>query len=147
MRETRRIRGEYRLTIEDYKKRAVFEDEIGRCCYPVDIHSSTTDSEEQAQVVKTIEATRFKKGESYGIPYRALIPAGIANLLVPGRAISSDRPIQSSIRVMPPCFVTGQAAGIAATLAAGQSDVRAVDTAVLQQRLAELGACFSQRRE
>ena len=147
VRETRRIRGEYRLTIEDYKKRAVFEDEIGRCCYPVDIHSSTTDSEEQAQVVKTIEATRFKKGESYGIPYRALIPAGIANLLVPGRAISSDRPIQSSIRVMPPCFVTGQAAGIAATLAAGQSDVRAVDTAVLQQRLAELGACFSQRRE
>ena len=147
VRETRRIRGEYRLTIEDYKKRAVFEDEIGRCCYPVDIHSSTTDSEEQAQVVKTIEATRFKKGESYGIPYRALIPAGIANLLVPGRAISSDRPIQSSIRVMPPCFVTGQAAGVAATLAAGQSDVRAVDTAVLQQRLAELGACFSQRRE
>ena len=147
VRETRRIRGEYRLTIEDYKKRAVFEDEIGRCCYPVDIHSSTTDSEEQAQVVRTIEATRFKKGESYGIPYRALIPAGIANLLVPGRAISSDRPIQSSIRVMPPCFVTGQAAGVAATLAAGQSDVRAVDTAVLQQRLAELGACFSQRRE
>ena len=48
---------------------------------------------------------------------------------------------------MPPCFVTGQAAGIAATLAAGQSDVRAVDTAVLQQRLAELGACFSQRWE
>ncbi len=145
VRETRRIRGEYRLTIEDYRKRAVFEDEIGRCSYPVDIHSSTTDSEEQAQVLKTIEATRFRKGESYGIPYRALIPAGIANLLVPGRAISSDRPIQSSIRVMPPCFVTGQAAGTAAALAAAQSEVRAVDTAVLQQRLAELGACFKRQ--
>ena len=147
VRESRRICGDYRLCFADYLARRHFADDIGCFCYPVDIHASTPDAARQKRVAERMRETAYLPGENYGIPYRALIPAGIANLLVPGRAISSDRPIQSSIRVMPPCFVTGQAAGIAATLAAGQSDVRAVDTAVLQQRLAELGACFSQRRE
>ncbi len=140
VRETRRIRGEYRMTVEDYKNRAVFEDEIGRCCYPIDIHSASTNAEEQKKVEETLARTRFHHGESYGIPYRAMIPVGIANLLVPGRALSADRAIQSSLRVMPPCFVTGQAAGIAAKLAV--SDVRDVDVRGMRSRLAELGAYF-----
>ena len=69
-----------------------------------------------------------------------MIPQGLANLLVPGRALSADRAIQSSLRVMPPCFVTGQAAGVAAGLADG--DVRSVDTVQLRSRLAEMGAYF-----
>ena len=119
VRETRRIRG---------------------CCYPVDIHSGSTNAEEQKRVERVLEETRFKRGESYGIPYRAMIPQGLANLLVPGRALSADRAIQSSLRVMPPCFVTGQAAGVAAGLADG--DVRSVDTVQLRSRLAEMGAYF-----
>ncbi len=140
VRETRRIRGEYRMTVEDFRRRAVFDDEIGRCCYPVDIHSGSTNAEEQKRVERVLEETRFKRGESYGIPYRAMIPQGLANLLVPGRALSADRAIQSSLRVMPPCFVTGQAAGVAAGLADG--DVRSVDTVQLRSRLAEMGAYF-----
>ena len=140
VRETRRIRGEYRMTVEDFRRRAVFDDEIGRCCYPVDIHSGSTNAEEQKRVERVLEETRFKRGESYGIPYRAMIPLGLANLLVPGRALSADRAIQSSLRVMPPCFVTGQAAGVAAGLADG--DVRSVDTVQLRSRLAEMGAYF-----
>ena len=138
--EGRRIRGEYRMTVEDFRRRAVFDDEIGRCCYPVDIHSGSTNAEEQKRVERVLEETRFKRGESYGIPYRAMIPQGLANLLVPGRALSADRAIQSSLRVMPPCFVTGQAAGVAAGLADG--DVRSVDTVQLRSRLAEMGAYF-----
>ena len=38
VRETRRIIGDYVLNFEDYKKRAVFDDEIGRYSYPIDIH-------------------------------------------------------------------------------------------------------------
>ena len=41
---------------------------------------------------------------------------------------------------MPPCFVTGQAAGVAATLAG--TDFREVDTVVLRSRLREMGAYF-----
>lgn len=141
VRETRRIRGEYRMTVEDYKNRAVFPDEIGRCCYPIDIHSASTNAAEQKHVEEQLARTRFHHGESYGIPYRAMIPVGIANLLVPGRALSSDRAIQSSLRVMPPCFVTGQAAGVAALLAAGK-DVREVEVSVLRSRLADMGAYF-----
>ena len=144
VRETRRIRGEYRMTFDDYRNRADFTDEIGRCCYPVDIHSSSLDSEEQKRVEQVLAATRFKHGESYGIPYRAMIPVGLRNLLVPGRALSSDREIQSSIRVMPPCFVTGQAAGIAAGMVQ-EEDVRSVDIAALQAALRELGSIFHQR--
>lgn len=144
VRETRRIRGEYRMTFDDYRNRADFTDEIGRCCYPVDIHSSSLDSEEQKRVEQVLAATRFKHGESYGIPYRAMIPVGLRNLLVPGRALSSDREIQSSIRVMPPCFVTGQAAGIAAGMVQ-EEDVRSVDIAALQAALRELGGIFHQR--
>lgn len=146
VRETRRIRGEYRMTFEDYRNRADFADEIGRCCYPVDIHSSTLDSEEQKRVEQVLKATRFKFGESYGIPFRAMVPVGLRNLLVPGRALSSDREIQSSIRVMPPCFVTGQAAGIAAGMVR-DGDIRSVDIAALQAALRELGAIFHCREE
>ena len=140
VRETRRIIGEYRMTIADYENRACFDDEIGRCCYPVDIHSGTTDAEEQKNVEKVLRQTRFGRGESYGIPYRAMIPEKLVNLLVPGRALSADRAIQSSLRVMPPCFVTGQAAGVAATLAG--ADFRDVDTKKLRSRLREMGAYF-----
>ncbi len=140
IRETRRIRGEYYMTRDDFTRRAVFEDEIGRCCYPVDIHSGSTDAEEQKKVERVLHETRFKHGESYGIPYRSMIPLGLVNLLVPGRALSSDRAIQSSLRVMPPCFVTGQAAGVAASLA--KENTRNVDTKQLRTRLAEMGAYF-----
>ncbi|MBS1370836.1 MAG: FAD-dependent oxidoreductase [Lentisphaeria bacterium] len=140
VRETRRILGEYRMTVADYENRAVFDDEIGRCCYPVDIHSGSTDAEEQKKVEQVLHRTRFKHGESYGIPYRAMIPQGLANLLVPGRALSADRAIQSSLRVMPPCFVTGQAAGVAAVLA--KADFRDVNVTEMRSRLREMGAYF-----
>ncbi len=39
IRESRRILGDYVLCLDDFKKRAVFPDEIGRYCYPVDIHA------------------------------------------------------------------------------------------------------------
>lgn len=144
VRESRRIHGEYRMTLADYQHKAVFEDEIGRCCYPIDIHASSDNPETQEQVEKILAATQMGSGESYGIPYRALIPLGIENLLVPGRALSADRSIQSSLRIMPAAFVTGQAAGTAAAMAGG-SDVRTIDTTQLQARLRAMGAVISNK--
>ena len=139
VRETRRIDGEFLMTAKDFEERAEFPDGIGRCCYPVDIHASTNIRSEQEQAEKTFAHSAYKAGESYAIPFRALIPKGIKNLLVPGRALSADRVIQSSLRIMPACFVTGQAAGTAAVLYNGD-DVRATDIAGLRARLAEAGA-------
>ncbi len=135
IRECRRIRCEYTLTIDDFKARASFPDEIGRFAYPVDIHP-LDDSMQEFERFKRDYLTnlRYGPGESYGIPYRALIPRRTTNLLVAGRCISADQPMSASVRVMPGCFLTGQAAGAAAALAAAHTSglVRDIDLHALQ---------------
>ncbi|HEY3324902.1 MAG TPA: FAD-dependent oxidoreductase [Planctomycetota bacterium] len=141
IRESRRIMGDYVLNLEDFKKRAVFEDEIGRFSYPVDIHASTPDAKNFAKFEDEFHALRYKKGENYGIPFRTLLPKNVRNLLVAGRCISSDRYIQGSVRVMPGCFITGQAAGMAAAMALDKdADPRKISVQELQSRLKKMGA-------
>lgn len=141
IRESRRVMGDYVLNVEDFKQRAVFDDEIGRYCYPVDIHASTPSDEAFEQFIHEISTLRYAPGESYGIPYRCLVPQGLRNVLVAGRCISSDRYIQASVRVMPGCYITGQAAGAAAALALScQGDTRRVNIKELQHKLLMLGA-------
>jgi hypothetical protein len=144
IRETRRIVGEYQLTAKDYFERANFDDEIGRCSYPVDRHAATKDATAQNGALIDLAASKYQKGESYGIPYRVLIPKGIKNLLVPGRALSADQVAQASVRIMPACFVTGQAAGIAAGLAS-DGDVRNISIKELQNRLVNIGAIIGKQ--
>ena len=141
VRETRRIMGDYVLCLEDFKTRAVFDDEIGRYSYPVDIHAAKPEEKLFAQFEMEMKTYRYAPGESYGIPYRCLVPRNLTNVLVAGRCVSSDRFLQASIRVMPGCYITGQAAGVAAALAsASDGDTRNVKTAELQQHLKKLGA-------
>ena len=142
VRETRRILGDYVLCLADFQRRACFEDEIGRYCYPVDIHVGRPDDEaEYKRFVKEFAELRYKKGESYGITYRSLVPRGLENVLVAGRCISADRFLQASIRVMPGCYITGQAAGVAAAMAAaGSGAVREVDVGALRRSLRARGA-------
>ena len=142
VRETRRIAGDYVMTLEDYMKRAVFDDEIGRYCYPIDIHPSSADKAAYERHRSEFDKLyRYARGESYGIPYRILCARGVRNLLVAGRCVSTDQKVQASIRVMPACYVTGQAAGMAAALAANASgDVHTVNVRELQRKLAGWGA-------
>ncbi len=141
VRETRRILGDYVLNVEDFKTQAVFPDEIGRYSYPVDIHVARPDKASYDAFQKEFTSMRLGKGESYGIPYRALTPRGLDNVLVAGRCISTDRSMQASIRVMPGCYVTGQAAGIAAAMVADRGiGSRSFEVAELQRGLKELGA-------
>jgi hypothetical protein len=141
IRETRRIMGDYVLNLEDFKKRAAFEDEIGRFSYPVDLHASSASAADYQKFLEEFKSLRYGKGENYGIPYRCLIPRKLSNVLVAGRCVSTDRYMQSSIRVMPGCFITGQAAGIAAALAVEKgTDTRGVNVKELQQRLKKIGA-------
>jgi len=141
VRETRRIMGDYVLNIDDFHGRSVFDDEIGRYCYPVDIHIAKPDKESYEKFEEEFTTLRLGKGESYGIPYRTLTPKGLSNVLVAGRCVSTDRSLQASIRVMPGCYITGQAAGMAAAMMVEEStDSRSVDVKELQQRLKGIGA-------
>jgi hypothetical protein len=142
VRETRRIVGEYVLNVDDFCARASFDDEIGRFNYSIDIHRSSPSLEDYEELVEEFtKGYRLGEGESYGIPYRSLVPKGADNLLVSGRCISADRMVQGSIRVMPCCFITGQAAGAAIALC-NERDIatRELDAGLLRGTLREQGA-------
>jgi hypothetical protein len=141
IRESRRIMGDTMLCLDDFERRAVFEDEIGRYNYAVDVHASAPDSVQFRQFEEDFKRLRYGPGESYGIPYRVLTPRGLENVLVAGRCVSTDRYLQGSLRVMPGCYITGQAAGMAATLAVEKdTGTRGIEVGELQARLKRVGA-------
>ncbi|MFA6110687.1 MAG: FAD-dependent oxidoreductase [Candidatus Latescibacterota bacterium] len=137
VRESRRILGDYYLTVDDFRARRSFADEICRNCYFVDVHPRQGEPHPESEE----SCIHLGKGESHGIPYRCLTPRELRNVLVAGRSISTDRAVQGSTRVMPVCLCTGEAAGLAAALAAGSGgDVRAVEPQQLRARLRQVGA-------
>jgi len=79
--------------------------------------------------------------QSWQIPYGALVPEKVDNILAAGRCISIEPKMADLVRVIPPCWVTGQAAGAAAALAV-QGNCRPRDVAVpkLQEVLKQQGA-------
>lgn len=79
------------------------------------------------------------------VPYGALVPAALDGLLAPGRHLSCDANSHSFLREIPQCWLTGQAAGAAAALAADAGvPPRAVDIAALQAALRRQGAHLSE---
>ena len=126
IRESRRVVGDYTLTYDDWKNCARFDDGIACCSYVIDVHGDKPND------------TRLESlppGGYYQIPYRCLTPKGKTNLLMASRSISGDVSAHSSYRVMPPVMSIGQAAGIAASMALPEGDVRAVEVPVLQDRI------------
>lgn len=143
IRESRRILGDYVLNSDDYAARRDFPDEIGRYNFPADIHPARPGREEVVAHKKLFRSFRCGKGESYGIPYRILLPRGVENLLTCGRCVSCDRNVMASIRVIPGCYITGQGAGMAAALAAHAGiSPREVDPVALRNELRNIGAFF-----
>lgn len=76
------------------------------------------------------------KFPNISIPYGALVPEALDGLLACGRHISCDKNSHGFMREIPQCWITGQAAGVAAALAVQQRvNAREVDVARLQQQL------------
>ncbi|MCC2612298.1 FAD-dependent oxidoreductase [Neorhizobium sp. Rsf11] len=134
VRETRRIDGDYELTLDDLRSGRSFEDVIALCGYPLDIHDPTGSG---GGTGGDAPAT----ANIYQIPYRVMLPRYHDGLLVSGRAVSATHEALSAIRVMPPCFALGQAAGIAAALSVGnRASPRHVDYEDLRRELLAQGA-------
>lgn len=144
VRESRRVIGDYVLCKQDYIDRSVFDDEIGRYSYPIDIHAMSPGKEAFEAHVNQFKV-RYGVGESYGIPYRTLVPKGLSNVLTAGRCVSTDHSMQASIRVMPGCFITGQAAGVAAALAAEKEETRSIKISELQEKIVSIGGYIPNR--
>ncbi len=80
---------------------------------------------------------------AFQVPYRALLPKGVENVLCAGRMLGSPDTIDT-FRLICPCFVTGQAAGAAAGLAAkGGTTPRSLDVKALQRELERQKACLA----
>ena len=74
------------------------------------------------------------------VPYGSLVPIELDGLLAPGRHVSSDAVSHTFLREIPQCWLTGQAAGAAAALAANAGVMpRNVDVALLQAELVKQG--------
>ena len=134
IRESRKLKGEHILTVEELKDCTKFDDRIALGNYDVDIHNPTGSGTEHYY---------FKAGEYYSIPYRSLLPKEISNLLVAGRCISATHEAQASVRIMPICACMGQAAGTAAAVCIQTGcNPHNVDVSAVQALLRENGAAI-----
>ncbi len=112
VRHTRRLKGTGAVLRADWPRGTPFADEIG------------------------VSPAVSPKFPNISIPYGALVPARLDGLIACGRHISCDRNSHGFMREIPQCWITGQAAGVAAALAvAHRVEPRAVDVGTLQAAL------------
>lgn len=99
VRKSRIVECGYDLTPQEIENGARFDDEVALFGY----HDSTP------RII-------IKDAGYYGIPYRALLPKGVENLLVAGRLITTEYSAHNSTRNTVACMAEGQAVGTAAAL-------------------------------
>ncbi len=134
IRESRMLVGEHVLTGGELLACTKFDDAVAAGNYDIDIHNPEGSGTSHHY---------FEPGTWYTIPYRALIPkaADAVNLLVGGRCISSDHEAQASVRIMPICCTTGEAAGVGAAVAnKNGTTVQNADVGEIRRILKDSGA-------
>ncbi|MBK8631531.1 MAG: FAD-dependent oxidoreductase [Sphingomonadales bacterium] len=126
IRDTRKIDAVYNMSANDVKEQGRFKDSIG--IFPEFIDGYGT------LILPTT-------GRYFHVPYRAMLPKGVKNLLVTGRTIGGDKLSHAAVRNMMCCAVAGQGAGVAAaeSVKSGRG-FDAVDVEAIQHELLRQGA-------
>ena len=128
IRDTRKIDAAYNMTEHDVREQARFDDSVG--IYPEFI---------DGYGVLVLPTT----GRYMHVPYRCMLPKGVSNLLVTGRAIGGDRIAHAATRNMACCAVAGQGAGIAAALSIRhRTPLERIDIGQLQRELDRQGVRY-----
>jgi ribulose 1,5-bisphosphate synthetase/thiazole synthase len=128
IRDTRKIDALYNLTGHDVREQARFDDAIGIFPEFIDGYG-----------ILILPTT----GRYWHVPYRALVPQGVGNLLVAGRCIGGDRISHASARNMMCCAVTGQGAGVAAAVSLQRDETfDRLDIAAVQRELKRQGVRY-----
>jgi FAD-dependent oxidoreductase family protein len=116
VRLSRLLDGVQKLTVQDIRSGAKFKDVIG--------YSGT-----------------YANAPEFQIPYGSLVPSKVENVLAAGRCISAEFEVADITRLIPVCWVTGQAAGLAAALCIqDKCKPRNVSVTKLQNLLRQQGA-------
>jgi hypothetical protein len=117
VRMTRRLTGLHPMSADEWRAGVRHPDEIGVSPSP-------------SQAFPTIS-----------VPYRALVPERLDGVVVGGRHVASDAATQAFMREIPQCWMTGQAAGTAAAIAARTGVApRALDVEEIRRELRDQGA-------
>ena len=125
IRDSRKIDAVYNMTETDVRHQGRFNDSIG--IYPEFI---------DGYGILILPTT----GRYMQIPYRALMPQNVENLLVAGRAIGGDRVAHAATRNMACCAVAGQGAGVAAALSLREGvSLQKIDIGLVQKELRQQG--------
>ena len=102
VRESWRIQGSYVLDVDDYLRRARFDDAVAKGTWYIDVHSATQG---------LVHMEKYRRGEYYEIPYRCLTNQAVQNLLTVGRCISTSFLVQASVRIQQTVIDMGDSAG------------------------------------
>ncbi|MCR4470463.1 FAD-dependent oxidoreductase [Burkholderia sp. SCN-KJ] len=137
VRESRRVTGDYRLTLDDVLHEGRFPDAIACSAWPVEDHGAG-------------RGTRWvflAPDTYYQIPLRIMLPEALEGLLVAGRCASASHDAHASMRVAGVCFAMGEAAGVvAAHAASGGTSMRDVEFASVRADLLRRGAFLGEDR-
>ena len=129
IRESRRIMGKTLLTGEDISNSRYYDERIAVCANSIDIHQKDK-----------VAYTTYTNDKNYYIPLSCLISKNITNLMAAGKCRSADKYAFAAVRVIPPCFAMGEAAGITAAYALKEGNVPAnVDVKTVQAKILENG--------
>ena len=116
VRLSRLLDGVKKLTVQEIRSGAKFKDVIGY-------------------------SGAYANAPEFQIPYGSLVPAKVENVLAAGRCISAEFEVADITRLIPVCWVTGQAAGLAAALCIqDKCKPRNVSVTKLQDLLHQQGA-------
>ena len=117
VRHTRRLGGVGRIERKDWPAGRAVSDEVG------------------------VSPSISPKFPVVSVPYGSLVPRSLDGLLVGGRHISCDANSHGFMREIPQCWLTGQAAGVGAALAADNGiEPRAVEIGQMRKVLRSQGA-------
>ncbi len=137
VRESRNIVCDHVITAEELLQKSKFDDAISQSNYPVDIHGKQL----TLKYVPPVDDKPY-----YEIPYRSLVVKGIDNLMVVGRCLGAEFLAESSLRVQLSVRSSGEAAGIAASMALSEGkNIHALDGAEVRREMQRLGADFVNR--
>lgn len=157
IRETRQLVGLARVVGQDVVEGRKLEDAVARCSYWIDIHCprglanscglhlcrKACPESDCYMIREHLDELpdELYPPDYFDIPYGALVPVKLDNLLVSGRACSLDYQAMAAARVMAPVMAIGEACGVAAALAADAGTTpRAVDPQAVRAALLAAGS-------
>ena len=120
VRHSRRLAGLRKVTRQQWDTGQVWNDEIG------------------------VSTSLSPKTPNISVPYGSLVPEKLDNILGAGRHVACDPSSHTFLREIPQCWLTGQAAGVAAALAAATGTrPRDLSASLIQRDLLRQGVYLS----